>query len=99
MGVIFISHDLGVVSEIADRIAVMYRGNIVEEGPTAQIIQNPQHPYTKALLACRPILHTKGERSPVVDDFLGTPQDKRPAVHNEPVLNETSKRHTKRCWL
>jgi len=72
MGVIFISHDLGVVAEIADRIVVMYRGEIVEQGNCDSIIKNPQHPYTKALLACRPALHPKGERLPVVSDFLGT---------------------------
>jgi len=95
MGVIFISHDLGVVSEIADRIAVMYRGTIVEEGPTARIIQNPQQPYTKALLACRPILHTKGERLPVVDDFLGTPQEKQPAVRKELLQNDNKQEPSK----
>ena len=69
MGVIFITHDLGVVAEIAHKVVVMYRGNIVESGPAKDIMQNPQHPYTKGLLACRPILHTKDERLPVVSDF------------------------------
>jgi peptide/nickel transport system ATP-binding protein len=66
MSVIFISHDLGVVSEIADKTIVMYKGKIVEEGKTNDILHSPQHPYTKALLACRPALHRKGERLPVV---------------------------------
>ena len=70
MGVIFISHDLGVVSEIADRVIVMYQGKIVEEGISRSVLANPQHAYTKALLACRPILHKKGERLPVVSDFI-----------------------------
>ena len=70
MGVIFITHDLGVVSEIADNIAVMYKGEIVENTSVKEIFRNPQHPYTKGLLACRPILHQKGERLPVVSDFL-----------------------------
>jgi peptide/nickel transport system ATP-binding protein len=70
MGVIFITHDLGVVAEVADRAVVMYRGEIVEAGPVASIFNNPQHPYTKGLLACRPVLHPKGERLPVVSDFL-----------------------------
>ncbi|HTL08992.1 MAG TPA: ABC transporter ATP-binding protein [Chitinophagaceae bacterium] len=70
MGVIFITHDLGVVAEIADRVIVMYRGNIVETGTVQQVMQSPQHPYTKGLLACRPILHNKGERLPVVSDFF-----------------------------
>jgi len=77
MGVIFITHDLGVVSEIADRIAVMYKGEIVETNSAKEIFVNPQHPYTKGLLACRPAFHQKGERLPVVSDFLET-TDNRP---------------------
>ena len=70
MSVIFITHDLGVVSEIADRIAVMYKGKIVETNSRREIFENPQHPYTKGLLACRPVFHQKGERLPIVSDFL-----------------------------
>jgi peptide/nickel transport system ATP-binding protein len=70
MGVIFITHDLGVVAEIADRAVVMYKGEIVEEHSVKEIFTNPQHPYTKALLACRPINHERGKRLPVVADFL-----------------------------
>jgi peptide/nickel transport system ATP-binding protein len=70
MGVIFITHDLSVVAEIADRVVVMYKGKIVEEGIAEQVFLSPKHPYTKALLSCRPILHNKGERLPVVSDFM-----------------------------
>lgn len=70
MGVIFITHDLGIVSELADRVMVMYKGKIVEEGPVKQIMENPTNPYTKALLACRPALHPKQVRLPVVSDFI-----------------------------
>ena len=70
MGVIFITHDLGVVKEIADRVAIMYKGEIVEENTTGEIFATPRHPYTKALIACRPALHPKGEKLPVVSDFL-----------------------------
>ncbi len=70
MGVIFITHDLGVVAEIADRAAVMYRGDIVESGPVNELFTRPVHPYTKALLACRPVNHQRGERLPVVSDFM-----------------------------
>ena len=69
MGVIFITHDLGVVAEIADRAIVMFKGSIVEEGTTRQLFSAPKHPYTKGLLACRAVLHKKGERLPVVSDF------------------------------
>ncbi len=70
MGVIFITHDLGVVAEIADRAVVMYKGAIVEENSIRNIFLQPQHPYTRALLACRPVNHQRGERLPVVSDFL-----------------------------
>ena len=70
MGVIFITHDLGVVAEIADRVAIMYKGEIVEQGDTPSIFQHARHPYTQALIACRPALHPKGEKLPVVADFL-----------------------------
>jgi peptide/nickel transport system ATP-binding protein len=70
MGVIFITHDLGVVAEIADRAVVMYKGTIVEQGSANKIFTQPEHPYTKGLLACRPVLHQKGERLPVVSDFI-----------------------------
>lgn len=72
MGVIFITHDLGVVAEIADKVVVMYKGNIVEENTTAKLFQFPKHPYTKALLACRPALYPKGQKLPVVSDFMNS---------------------------
>ena len=70
MGVIFISHDLGIVAELADKVVVMYKGKMVEAGPVKQILRSPSHPYTRSLLACRPQLHEKGERLPVVSDFM-----------------------------
>jgi len=70
MGVIFITHDLGVVAEIADRAVIMYKGEIVEQNSVKEIFTNAVHPYTKGLIACRPVLHKKGERLPVVSDFL-----------------------------
>lgn len=70
IGVIFISHDLGLVAEIADRAIVMFKGKIIEQNTIQELFTNPRHPYTKALLACRPVLHPKGERLPVVSDFM-----------------------------
>jgi peptide/nickel transport system ATP-binding protein len=80
MGVIFITHDLGVVAEVADRAAVMYRGEIVESGPVRDLFTQPKHPYTQALLACRPVNHPRGKRLPVVSDFWGNdkPQATKP---------------------
>jgi len=79
MSVIFISHDLGVISEVADTVAVMYQGKIVEYGELEQIFSQPQHPYTKGLLACRPPLDGKVSRLPTVSDFM------------EEVINSTGK--------
>ena len=70
LSVIFITHDLGVVAEIADRVVVMYKGQIVETGSMQQVFHTPAHPYTKALLACRPLHFPKGKRLPVVADFM-----------------------------
>ncbi len=70
MSIIFITHDLGVVAEIADKVAVMYHGKIVEMGTVWDIFSNPQHPYTKSLLACRPRLDIKLKVLPVVSDFM-----------------------------
>ena len=68
--VIFITHDLGVIAEIADRVIVMYKGNIVEQGTVLDIFENPQHPYTKGLLACRPPLGLRLSKLPVIADFM-----------------------------
>ncbi|MEO6327687.1 MAG: ABC transporter ATP-binding protein [Ginsengibacter sp.] len=70
MGVIYITHDLGLVAEIADKIIVMYKGAIVESGTVQNIFTQAEHPYTKALLACRPILYEKHRRLAVVSDFM-----------------------------
>ncbi|SHN01095.1 ABC transporter ATP-binding protein [Chitinophaga sp. CF418] len=70
MSVIFITHDLGVIAEIADRVAVMYKGRIVEEGSVRELFTHPKHPYTKGLLACRPPLDKRLFRLPVTRDFM-----------------------------
>ena len=66
----FITHDLGVIAEVADRVIVMYKGEIVEEGTVLEIFSNPKHPYTKSLLACRPPLEKRLRKLPVVSDFM-----------------------------
>jgi len=71
MSVLFISHDLGVVGEIADRVVVMRDGVVRESGPVEAIFSEPRDTYTKALLACRPRLDAKPKRLPVIDDFMG----------------------------
>ncbi len=99
MSVLFISHDLGVVGEIADEVVVMREGIVRERGPVAQIFAAPQDAYTKALLACRPRLDARPRRLPVIDDFMQSavsasivlgradaqPRVARPA-HDKPLL-------------
>lgn len=70
MSTLFITHDLGVVAELCDRVLVMYQGEIVEQGPVADIFRDPQHPYTKGLLACRPRLDRRLHTLPTIADFL-----------------------------
>jgi peptide/nickel transport system ATP-binding protein len=71
MSVLFITHDLAVVGEIADTVVVMQNGEIKEKGPAKQIFETPQHPYTKALLLCRPNVNVRPIRLPVIEDFIG----------------------------
>ncbi|PTX22408.1 peptide/nickel transport system ATP-binding protein [Pontibacter mucosus] len=81
--VLFISHDLGVVAGIADRVLVMYQGKVVEQGKVLGIFTNPQHPYTKGLLACRPQLSTPPQAIlPTISDFL--PESKYNDTTGEP---------------
>ena len=77
MSVLFITHDLDVVGEIADYVVVMQDGEIKESGAAAQIFAAPQHPYTKALLACRPRVDRRPQRLPVIEDFLNGNGDSR----------------------
>ncbi len=83
MSILFITHDLGVIADIADEVVVMYKGNIVEKGTTEQIFTTPEHPYTRGLLACRPSLESNPRRLPMVSDFMnldGTEVENAPPV-------------------
>ncbi len=86
MSMLFISHDLGVISTIADRVLVMYRGDIVEQGEVHTIFNNPQNAYTKGLLACRPSLTRKLKKLPVLSDFTEV-------NHSENSIEEVYKRY------
>lgn len=70
MSLLFISHDLGVVGEIADDLAVMYKGKIVEQGDKEAVFRNPRHPYTRGLLACRPPDDKRLKKLPTIDEFM-----------------------------
>jgi len=83
MGIMFITHDLGVIAELADKVVVMYKGKIVEQGTVLDIFNNPQHPYTKGLLACRPPLNKRLQWLPTISDFMSEDSDG--------VMHETNK--------
>src|SRR5947207_4221722 len=101
MSMLFISHDLGVVGEIADHVVVMRQGTVREQGPVADIFAQPKDGYTKALLACRPTLEKRGARLMVIDDHiagrtaLAAGKAKDP---NAPVIIEATGL-TKSFWL
>lgn len=67
MAIILITHNFGIISDIADRVAVMFRGQIVEHGETRAVLHNPQHPYTRALIECIPRLGAKQRRLTTID--------------------------------
>jgi len=81
MAILFITHDLGVIAELADKVVVMYKGSVVEQGSVADLFTNPQHPYTKSLLACRPPLNQRLRQLPTVKDFM--------TVDEKGVITET----------
>jgi peptide/nickel transport system ATP-binding protein len=92
MGILFITHDLGLVSGFADRVIVMYKGKIVEQGSVSQIFSNPQHPYTRGLLACRPPLNARLKRLPMVADFItGASQTELELISGEERENKHSR--------
>jgi peptide/nickel transport system ATP-binding protein len=89
MSIMFITHDLGVIAELADRVVVMYKGKIVEQGSVLDIFSNPQHPYTKSLLACRPPLNRRLHWLPTVSDFTNTTEDGS-IVENERSVHDVT---------
>lgn len=105
MGIMFITHDLGVIAELADKVVVMYKGKIVEQGTVMDIFTNPQHPYTKGLLACRPPLSKRLHWLPTVSDFMSVDENGEMKEKNKSVEEvtanlvispeETAKKHEK----
>lgn len=114
MSIIIITHDLGVVAQITDRVAVIYAGRIVEIAEVSEIFENPQHPYTKALIASIPRLENQPERLPTIEgapprlqieETVGCSFYERCAVRQtscaekRPELNEICAGHYAACWL
>ena len=89
MSIIFITHDLALISEIADRVIVMYKGDIVEQGAVKDIFKNPQHNYTKALINSRPSLDTRLQTLPTIQDFLND------TISNDIVTSEAREKNHK----
>ena len=99
MSMIFISHDLGVVSEVSDYIAVMHNGNIVEFGESSKILNDPKDPYTKGLLACRPPMDFRLKRLPIVKEFLdGTWSDDADFKQQLIVTQQERESHLKEIY-
>jgi peptide/nickel transport system ATP-binding protein len=101
MAMIFITHDLGLISEIADQVAVMYKGKVIEFGASEQIFTSPQHPYTKGLIACRPTLDRRPQKLLTVSDYMSAEetatgqviiQAKEPAQPTEVTTEEIATR-------
>jgi peptide/nickel transport system ATP-binding protein len=109
MGLIFISHDLGVIKEVADDVMVMYDGKVVETGSVNKIFNSPKHPYTKGLLACRPSINTNLKRLPEIDDIVNgqnhlEKSEKKihhPIGHPKPTLDviDLTKKYTSKRGL
>ncbi len=100
MGMIFITHDLGVVAEIADDVAVMHNGEILERGTVQEILSHPQHPYTQGLLACRPPMDVRLKRLPIVKEFLDGQWKggKKQILHDLQISDEERQSHLKRLY-
>ena len=99
MSMIFISHDLGVVSEVSDYILVMHDGKVVEYGESQEILNNPQDPYTKGLLACRPPMDYRLKRLPIVKEFLdGTWKEDADFKQQLIVTQEERNKHLKQLY-
>lgn len=92
MSIIFISHDLALVSEIANRVLVMYKGEIVEQGEAMEVFHNPQHVYTKALISSRPSLDVRLKRLPTIKDYLEN------TVNKEIVTSEEREKLHKKLY-
>jgi oligopeptide/dipeptide ABC transporter ATP-binding protein len=112
MGVILITHDLGVVAEVCDRVVVMYAGQVVEQGPVGEIFANPAHPYTQGLLAAVPRPDQRGGQLAVIPGTVPPPtdwphgcrfRDRCPYAwdrcHDQPGLLDAGPDHRARCWL
>ena len=113
MSIVIVSHDIGVISDIASRVLVFYAGKIIEEANTSELLNNAQHPYAKGLLSCIPSINTSGDRlyvikgmvADITKEIQGCPfyprcEHARPICEQiTPVLEEVSENHKVACHL
>lgn len=113
MGLLFITHDLGVVAEIADYVIVMYAGKIVEHAPVMELFKDPKHPYTKGLLAAKPVLNERKDTLYTIPGQVPNLVDLSPSCYfserctacfapcltTSPPLTAVSSHHAVACWL
>lgn len=100
MGMVFITHDLGVVAEIADDVAVMHDGEILERGTVKEVLERPKHPYTQGLLACRPPMKVRLKKLPIVKEFLDGQWSggKEQILRELQITNEERQQHLKELY-
>lgn len=100
MGMVFITHDLGVVSEIADDVVVMHNGEILEHGTVEEVLEHPQHPYTQGLLACRPPMKIRLKKLPIVKEFLDGQWSggKEQILRELQITDEARQQHLKQLY-
>jgi peptide/nickel transport system ATP-binding protein len=89
MSLLFISHDLGVISEVAEQVAVMHKGSIVEKGTVDLVLKYPEHPYTRGLIACRPPEKVRYQRLPTIDEFM---EGDHPEVNTTNVVSSEERK-------
>jgi peptide/nickel transport system ATP-binding protein len=94
MSILFITHDMGVIAEIADRVVVMYRGNAVETAKVYDLFANPQHPYTQGLLNCRPRPNQRLKRLPTVADFMTVTTNAKGEIEILPQIHSQAERNS-----
>jgi len=113
MSILFISHDIGLVSHLADRIGVMYAGKLVEIGTTTEVIDSPKHPYAKALIEAYPTKEKLGKRLQIIEGIVPNPKDYPRGCHfydrckeraeickeSEPIFKKLSDTHTIQCFV
>lgn len=97
MSIMIVTHDLGVISDVADRVVVFYSGQIVEEARTADLFKHPKHPYTKGLLACIPTLQTKAQRLQVIEGNIADPANRPSGCPFHPRCRYATERCRKRA--